>query len=256
MTVHEVAISGPGVSDSRAGGADGPPAAKRRKGRVGRAVRPTLAMAPFFIYTALGLGIPTVAVIDKAFRSESGKLTLANIHTVTHGTYLVGFKNSIILAAIASIVPGILGLILAYAIQTSHSSLLRRLVTTASGVLANFGGINLTFIFIATIGSTGVLTAWLNAVKANPWNHGFNLYSFYGVAIVYLYFQIPLMVLVITPALGGSPSGLARGSGEVWEPRASGTGAPSAYRCCCPRCSERCCCSSAARSPPMPRRTP
>ena len=202
MTVHEVAISGPGVSDSRAGGADGPPAASRRKGRVGRAVRPTLAMAPFFVYTALGLGIPAVAVIDKAFRSESGKLTLANIHTVTHGTYLVGFKNSIILAAIASIVPGILGLILAYAIQTSHSSLLRRLVTTASGVLANFGGINLTFIFIATIGTTGVLTAWLNAVKANPWNHGFNLYSFYGVAIVYLYFQIPLMVIVITPALG------------------------------------------------------
>jgi putative spermidine/putrescine transport system permease protein len=80
---------------------------------------------------------------------------------------------------------------------------LRRLVATASGVLANFGGINLTFMFIATLGSTGVLTAWLSVAHLNPWNHGFNLYSFYGVAFVYLYFQIPLMVLVITPALGG-----------------------------------------------------
>jgi putative spermidine/putrescine transport system permease protein len=43
----------------------------------------------------------------------------------------------------------------------------------------------------------------LSVAHLNPWNHGFNLYSFYGVAFVYLYFQIPLMVLVITPALGG-----------------------------------------------------
>ena len=70
-------------------------------------------------------------------------------------------------------------------------------------MLANFGGINLTFIFIATLGSTGFLTAWLNVIKLNPWHYGFNLYSFFGVVIVYMYFQIPLMVLVITPALGG-----------------------------------------------------
>ncbi len=168
-----------------------------------RGVRPTLAMAPFVIYTLLGLGVPTLAVIELAFRTNAGKLTLSNLHTVSQGTYRLGFQNSIVLAAITAFVPGILGTILAYAIQTGRSGILRRLVATASAVLANFGGINLTFIFIATLGSTGILTAWLSVVGLNPWNHGFNLYSFYGVAIVYLYFQIPLMVLVITPALGG-----------------------------------------------------
>jgi putative spermidine/putrescine transport system permease protein len=160
-------------------------------------------MAPFAIYVFLGLGIPTLAVISLAFRSEQGKLTLGNLHAVAQGTYRIGFENSILLAAITSVVPGILGLILAYAIATSKSGILRRLVATASGVLANFGGINLTFIFIASLGSTGILTVWLNVVRLNPWHFGFNLYSFYGVAFVYLYFQIPLMVLVITPALGG-----------------------------------------------------
>jgi putative spermidine/putrescine transport system permease protein len=92
-------------------------------------------------------------------------------------------------------------------------------VATASGVLANFGGINLTFMFIATLGSTGVLTGWLAAVHLNPWNHGFKLYGFYGVALVYLYFQVPLMVLVITPALGG-----LRGS---WREAAENLGASS-----------------------------
>ncbi|MFI5036815.1 MAG: ABC transporter permease [Acidimicrobiales bacterium] len=171
--------------------------------RVARAAGPVLAMAPFTIYTFLGLGIPVIAVIVKAFHSETGKLTLANVKLVTHGIYRLGFYNSIKLSIITAVIPGVLGLILAYAIHTSPSTWLRRLTTTASGVLANFGGVNLTFIFIASLGTTGALTVWLNAVHLNPWNHGFNLYSFYGVALVYLYFQIPLMVLVITPALGG-----------------------------------------------------
>jgi putative spermidine/putrescine transport system permease protein len=160
-------------------------------------------MAPFTLYTLLGLGIPTFAVIDLAFRNADGHATLSNVHTIVHGTYLVGFENSLLLAAISAVVPGILGLVLAYAVATSRSNLLRRLVATASGVLANFGGINLTFMFIATLGSTGVLTGWLAAIGLDPWQHGFNLYNFWGVALVYLYFQIPLMVLVVTPALAG-----------------------------------------------------
>ncbi|MGA2803110.1 MAG: ABC transporter permease [Acidimicrobiales bacterium] len=201
LTVNDAAASGLGISMSQAGGADLPRQALLKD--LPRGVWPTLAMAPFVIYTFLGLGIPTLAVVELAFRSEAGKLTLSNLHTVTQGTYRLGFENSIVLATITAIVPGILGLILAYAIQTGHSGLLRRLVATASGVLANFGGINLTFIFIATLGSTGVLTVWLSYIHLNPWNFGFNLYSFMGVAVVYCYFQIPLMVLVITPALGG-----------------------------------------------------
>ena len=134
---------------------------------------------------------------------QYARLTLANVEAVTHGTFRLGFENSIILAAVTSVIPGVLGLVIAYAIQTSHSSLFRRLTATASGVLANFGGINLTFMFIATLGSTGALTVWLSYIKLNPWHYGFNLYSFDGVALVYMYFQLPLMVLVITPALGG-----------------------------------------------------
>jgi putative spermidine/putrescine transport system permease protein len=37
----------------------------------------------------------------------------------------------------------------------------------------------------------------------NPYDHGFNLYSMTGLVLAYLYFQMPLMVLVISPALEG-----------------------------------------------------
>lgn len=171
--------------------------------RLLRGLRVTLALVPFAVYTFLGLGIPTIAIIWAAFHTQQGQWTTANIHAVLQGSYLVGFENSIKLALLTSIVPGILGVLLAYAIETSRSSFLKRIVGTMSGVLANFGGVNLTFMFIASLGATGVLTGWLRAIHLDPWSFGFNLYTFYGVAFVYMYFQIPLMVLVITPALGG-----------------------------------------------------
>ena len=33
--------------------------------------------------------------------------------------------------------------------------------------------------------------------------HGFTLYTFWGLSIVYMYFQFPLMVLIIAPAIDG-----------------------------------------------------
>ena len=77
---------------------------------------------------------------------------------------------------------------------------------TASGVFANFGGVPLAFMFIATLGLTGIGTQWLNDLSINLYSHGFTLYSFEGVALVYMYFQIPLMVLVTLPALEGLKS--------------------------------------------------
>ncbi len=177
------------------------PGSKRRS--WWRRVAPGAAIVPFLLYAALGIGIPTLGVLYFAFRANSGGWTTANVSAVVHGIYLIGFENSIKLALLTSIIPGIFGVFVAYAIHTSRSQWLRRMTATASGVLANFGGVNLTFMFVATLGSTGVLTLWLAAVHVNLTSLGFHLYTFSGVAVVYMYFQVPLMVLVITPALVG-----------------------------------------------------
>jgi putative spermidine/putrescine transport system permease protein len=196
-------VSSPGPITSVSGPGDDTLKSTSLLRRVLRKTGPSLAVAPFLIYSFFGLGIPALGVLYYAFQKDNGGWTLHNIHLVTHGVFLVGFENSIKLGLLSSIIPGVLGVFLAYAIQTSRSNLLRRLTATASGVLANFGGINLTFMFIATLGSTGVLTYWLNDLGINLSNIGFNLFTFSGVLVVYMYFQLPLMVLVITPALGG-----------------------------------------------------
>jgi putative spermidine/putrescine transport system permease protein len=177
-----------------------------RPRRLFRRIAPALGIAPFIIYSFLGLGIPAIAVTYYAFQKETGGWTFSNIHFMLTGekhVFLTGFENSIKLGLLSAVIPGILGVFIAYAIQTSNSNILRRLTATAAGVLANFGGINLTFMFVATLSSTGILTYWLADIGIKLSSIGFNLYTFSGVLVVYMYFQLPLMVLVVTPALGG-----------------------------------------------------
>src|SRR5271165_1704464 len=161
---------------------------------------------PFGVYVALGLAAPTIAIAIGAFQdSTTGAATFSNIDTATHGVYLTGLKTSILLSIATAIVPGIFGLLIAYAIHTAkRGNLLRRVVITASGVFANFGGVQLALLFIATLSTTGVVTGWINDIfHFDIWDHGFTLYDARGVFLVYMYFQIPLMVLVILPALEG-----------------------------------------------------
>ena len=83
------------------------------------------------------------------------------------------------------------------------SSVAKRFVTSLCGVLAQFGGVTLAFAFIASFGMTGLITVWLNAVGVDT-GTGFWLYEWNkGLVLVYMYFQIPLMVIVFLPALEG-----------------------------------------------------
>jgi putative spermidine/putrescine transport system permease protein len=169
-----------------------------------RGLRNVAGLVPFTGYVLLGLGLPTAAVAFGAFQSPNGGFTLGNVDTASHGIYLHGFLESISLSLIAAILPGILGLLIAYAIYTARrGAVLRRVVISASGVFANFGGVPLAFLFVATLGSSGLASRWLTDIGFNPYANGFSLYTFTGVVVVYMYFQIPLMVLIILPALEG-----------------------------------------------------
>jgi putative spermidine/putrescine transport system permease protein len=170
-----------------------------------RWLRRIVGIVPFGVYMTLGLLLPMVAVAVGAFQNSSnGSFTFSNISAATHGIYLHGFWQSIILSVLTSILPGIFGLLIAYAIFTAkRGNVLRQVTVTASGVFANFGGVPLAFLFIASLGSSGLITHWLNNLGFDIYANGFSLYSLSGVVLVYMYFQIPLMVLVILPALEG-----------------------------------------------------
>ncbi|MGP9021391.1 ABC transporter permease [Streptomyces sp. BR1] len=158
---------------------------------------PWLAAVPLLLFVALAFGLPAIAMLDGAL-TVNGSYGLANLDASVHGAYRTALLGSLKLAATTAAIGSVLGLLLAQAVVTSRGKVLRESVLTASGVLANFGGVPLAFAFVATLGNAGVLTTRLGLG-----DHGWSLYSFWGLAITYLYFLIPLMVLTVAPALDG-----------------------------------------------------
>jgi putative spermidine/putrescine transport system permease protein len=183
--------------------------APRPEVRAGRRVgitrlRSLLGTIPFFAYVVIFLVIPTLVVVIGAFTGDGG-FTLSNISAL-HDAYIVdAFGRSILLSVSTALIGAILGALLAYALVTAKpNGVLRRAVTAAAGVLAQFGGVTLAFAFLATIGLSGFVTVFLqDHLNINLYANGVWLFELPGLIVVYTYFQIPLMVIVFLPALDG-----------------------------------------------------
>ena len=156
-----------------------------------------LAALPLLVFYAVVFGGPAVMIVIGAFTVD-GRPSLDNMERSLQGGYLTALLGSVRLSAVVAIAGAVLGTFLAQAVVTSRSRWLRESVLTASGVLANFGGVPLAFLWIATLGNAGVVTTTFGLDR-----FGWSLYNFWGLALVYLYFSVPLMVLVMTPALDG-----------------------------------------------------
>ncbi|MEV0911126.1 ABC transporter permease [Streptomyces hokutonensis] len=162
-----------------------------------------IAVVPLLVFVAVAFGVPAIAMLNGAFTVKNQTTGATSYSTVNltdslQGAYFTALVGSVKLSALSAALGTLLGLPLAQVVVTSRFRALREAVLTASGVLANFGGVPLAFAFVATLGNAGVLTTHLG-LKDKGWD----LYSFSGLVLVYLYFLIPLMVLTITPALEG-----------------------------------------------------
>ena len=159
---------------------------------------------PFFLFVLFFLVYPSSTLVIGSFRDQAGHFTFANIVGLDN-PYIVGaYSVSIRLSVVTAVGGAIFGFLLAYAaVRGGLPPFVRSGMMTFCGVASNFAGIPLAFAFIATLGRTGMVTQLLASIGLNPYDAGFSLYSFWGLAIVYLYFQFPLMVLIIAPALDG-----------------------------------------------------
>ena len=149
---------------------------------------------PFLAYVAIFLLLPTGIVIVDALKNPNGSWAFSNVtelgNSLVRGYFIGSFK----LCLISSLAGAVLGAILAYAIASGDpDGAVRRLYLAASGVLAQFGGVTLAFAFQVLIGPTVGLLFHASWYYSFPW----------GIALIYTYFQIPLMVLVFLPAIDG-----------------------------------------------------
>jgi putative spermidine/putrescine transport system permease protein len=165
-----------------------------------------LGVMPFFLFTFLFLLYPSSTIVVRSFiNSKTHEFTFNNILALFRTpAILQAYWISIKISLLTALGGGIFGFILAYAsIRGSLPGFMRSSLMTFSGVASNFAGVPLAFAFIALLGGAGMLIGWSKALGYNLYSHGFTLYTFVGLCIVYMYFQFPLMVLVIAPAIEG-----------------------------------------------------
>lgn len=172
-----------------------------------RRSRDILGVVPFFLFSAAFLLLPVIYLVVGSINDNQGNLTVQNYAALTEGQVARAYANSIEISAVTAIWGGVLGLLLAYAVILGGlPKPLRSAVMTFSGVASNFAGVPLALAFTFTLGQLGVVTVFLkNVFGIDIWSDevNFNLYSKFGLELVYLYFQFPLMVLIIAPAIDG-----------------------------------------------------
>ena len=164
-----------------------------------------LGVAPFVIFVTLFLLLPTMNIVVGAFRNPAGEFTLANIRGLNTPSIISAYWISIKISLASAVLGCLVGFAVAAAVTLGRlPRWIRSPLLTFSGVASNFAGVPLAFAFLATLGPIGLVTVFLRTELGIDLRAlGFNLLSFWGLTLTYLFFQIPLMILIITPALDG-----------------------------------------------------
>jgi putative spermidine/putrescine transport system permease protein len=171
-----------------------------------RSVWAWVGVLPFFLFAILFIGLPAFFLVaGSLYVEETQSVGFDNYAGLTGPCCALAFRNSIVLSLVTAAIGAGFGLLLAMAvIRGGLPGGMRSGIMTFSGVASNFAGIPLALAFIFTLGQLGLVNKLLVPLFGfKIQDAGFDLYSLSGLAVVYLYFQFPLMVLVIAPAVEG-----------------------------------------------------
>jgi putative spermidine/putrescine transport system permease protein len=165
-----------------------------------------VGVVPFFLFALLFLFIPSASIVVRSFQSTAGTFTFQNVLDIFQEADIRNaYKLSLEISVTTALAGAFFGFLLAYAVTIGGlPKAVRSFMLTFSGVASNFAGVPLAFAFVATMGTAGLVTRIVEGISGVDIHAaGFSIYNFAGLSIVYMYFQFPLMVLVMAPALDG-----------------------------------------------------
>ena len=178
-----------------------------------------IPLLPFLIFCLVIMVLPLFFMLKGSFTGSEGQFTLEHYAKMGASIYAKSFRNSILLSGLTAIIGVLLGTVVGYFIFHLSNKWAQELVTALCDVTSNFSGAPLAFAFVVILGSNGILTLALQKYLNWTIYPEFSIYSFSGLILTYLYFQLPLMVLLIIPAIAGLR--------HEWREAAQGLGASS-----------------------------
>jgi len=164
--------------------------------------RQTVAwLSPFLVLVLLFFLVPLLYMLITSFQNSDG-FTLAQYRSVLTNDYILqGFKNSITLSVISAVIALIVTLFAVYAMMR-FSEPVREKILILTNLTSNFSGIPLAFAFIVLLGNSGLFTLLFDKWGISALS-SFSLYSWGGLLLIYIYFQLPLALMLLYPIYDG-----------------------------------------------------
>ncbi|EFE51924.1 ABC transporter permease [Providencia hangzhouensis] len=158
--------------------------------------RAALLLLPFFVLFSLFQIAPMIWVLINSFIYEEAWSLGNYLEVFNNDFYLQAFENTLWLSIICSVIGLFISSITAFSIYKMQGKI-RRIMISFTTMASNFSGVPLAFAFIIILGFNGAITLQLKS-----WGiiEDFNIYSASGLMLLYVYFQIPLGVLLLYPA--------------------------------------------------------
>ena len=159
------------------------------------------ALLPFIILIGLFEIIPILYIVIRSFTPDNRVIgiTLDNyIRIFSKQLYRSAIVNSLVIAIFSSVI----GLFVAFfgaKAAYERGGIAKKIFMSILNMVSNFSGVPLAFAYIIMLGNTGILTL-LGQKYGIGFLAEFPLYSVVGLMITYIYFQIPLSVLLLLPA--------------------------------------------------------
>ncbi|MED1472282.1 ABC transporter permease subunit [Bacillus salipaludis] len=161
------------------------------------------SIIPFFLIILLFLFVPLFFMILSSFQGNGGTgFTFDQYKEIIKNVYYhQAFKNSILISLFSSLIAINLAVFATYSITLFSKRIQDRILVFAN-MTANFAGIPLAFAFIVLLGNSGLFTLLFKYFGWDMLSH-FNLYSWSGMVLIYVYFQLPLAVMMLYPIYQG-----------------------------------------------------
>lgn len=163
-----------------------------------------LALLLPFIILVIGFEIgPLVSMIKNSFYADDGiRLTIDQYVTIFKSKFYVqAIYNSVLISLFSAITSIIVAVVVAFSFTKFSQQVQNRLLMIAN-MTSNFEGIPLSFSYIILLGNNGLFTLLFAKLGWDVFAK-FNLYSWTGLILVYVYFQIPLAVMLLYPSYQG-----------------------------------------------------
>ncbi|EIE1272907.1 ABC transporter permease [Vibrio parahaemolyticus] len=159
-------------------------------------IKPAIWLVPFVLFFYLFQLAPMMWVLFNSFIYD-GEFAFDNYIEVLDSAFMLqAFGNSLWLSVWSSIFGLAIATLLVSSLRRVDSKL-RDAVIAFTNMSSNFAGVPLSFAFIIILGTNGAITLLL---KQYGLLGDFDLYGKWGLLAIYIYFQIPLAVLLLYPA--------------------------------------------------------